>query len=361
MNIYVFTIEGTKPQTCLGVLDTYKSFNFTKKFQGCGSWTIKGNFTKESRDMLKTGNLIYINPRVCGIIHTIDFTTDDEGETTYTAYGYELCGILSYRIVWDTFNHNLPAADWINGLIQENTQGIRKLFSTYLSPSIACPNLDKQVSYKALDSAVQAACAAQNTSSGLLLGYDVTCDVAQGFSFSLLEGADRTFESGNPYLISRDMNNVSTLSYAESSKSTVNVVKCGGEDSGTERKFVTVGDESLEGLSRKEAFNDAKDIQSEYKDVNGNEQTLSETAYKALLTQEAETSLVADSISVDAESVVSSTDALELLGAKVTLIDRAFNVRTDDFVTEVNIIEESDGQLTTITIGEGVDAKRLIV
>lgn len=361
MNIYVFTVEGTKPQECLGVLDTYSSFNFTKKFQACGSWTLKGNFTQESRKMLQVGNLIYINPYIAGIIHTIDFSTDDGGETTYTAYGYELKGILSYRIVWDTYNHNLPAADWINGIVQENTADKRRLFSKHLKPSIKCPNLDKQVSYKALDVAVQAACAAQNTSSGLLLGYEVTCDVEEGFTFSLLEGTDRTFESGNPYLISRDMNNVSTLSYAESSKSTVNVVKCGGEDSGASRKFVTVGNDSLEGLSRREAFNDAKDIQSEYKDADGNQQTLSDTDYAALLTQEAETSLVADSISVDAESVVDSSEALLLLGAKVTLVDRDFNVRTDDFVTEVNFIDEADGQLTTITIGEGLEAKRLIV
>lgn len=361
MNIYVYTVEGTKAAECLGVLDTYKSFNFTKKFQTCGTWTLKGNFTQESRKMLQVGNLIYVNPKVCGIVHTVDFSTDEDGETTYTAYGFELKGILSYRIVWETYNHNLPAADWINGIVQENTRGKRRLFTTHSVPAIVCPNLDKQVSYKGLDKAVQDACAAQNTIFGLLLGYDVTCDVSEGFTFSLLEGADRTFESGNPYLISRDMNNVSNLSFAESSKSTINVVKCGGEDSGTDRKFVTVGDDSLEGLCRKEAFNDAREIQSRYKDSDGTEQTLSDEAYSALLTQEAETSLVKDSISVDAESVVDSEQALLLLGAKITLMDKDFKVRTDDFITEVNFIDESDGQLTTITIGKGIEAKRLIV
>ena len=361
MNIYVFTVGDTKAADCLGVLDTYKSFNFTKKFQACGSWTLKGNFTKEARNMLQVGNLIYVNPRICGLIHTVDFSTDDKGETTYTAYGYELKCILSYRIVWDTYNHKLPAADRIKGLVQANTEGKRRLFSKLLTPSINCPNLDRQVSYKTLDKAVQAACEAQETASGLLMGYDVTCDIEEGFAFSLLEGEDRTFESGSPYLVSRDMNNVSTLSYAESGKSTINVVKCGGEDSGAERKFVTVGDDALEGLSRKEAFNDARDIQSRYKDSSGREQALDDAAYSALLAKEAETSLTNDSISVDAESVVDSEQALLLLGAKVTLMDRDFRVRTDDFITEVNFIDEADGQLTTITIGKGLEAKRLIV
>lgn len=366
MNIYVFTVEDTKPAECLGVLDNYKSFNFTKKFQGCGSWTIKGNYTADAREMLQVNNLIYVNPRVAGIIHTIDINVDEDGETTYTAYGYELKGILSYRIVWTTYNHSLSAADWINGIVEENTTGLRRLFSTHAKPTIDCPTLQKQVSYKALDTAVQSACSAQNTTAGLLLGYDVTCDVDNGFTFSLLEGEDRTYESSNPYLISRDMDNVSTLSYAESTKSRVNVVRVGGEDSGTDRVFVTVGSSSGDSnyktaLNRREVFDDARDIQSEYKDSDGNTQTLTATDYKNLLKQDAKPLIVADSISVEAEAVVDSSEALSLLGAKVTLIDREFNVRTDDFVTEVNIIDEADGQSTTITIGEGMVANRLIV
>lgn len=356
MNIYVYEIEGIAPTQCVGVLDTYTSFNFTKKFQGCGSWTLRGNYTQEARKFLKTGNLVYVNPQVCGLIHTVDFETDSEGNTTYTAYGYELCGILGYRIVWNTYNHNLPAADWVNGLVQENTTGERALFTTFLKPSISCPNLDKQVSYSNLLDSVSAACAAVRTTGGMLLGFDITCDVSRGFSFSLLEGEDRTYESDEPVLISRDMNNVSSLSYAESCKETADVVLCGGEGEGSGRKFSKAGDFTKSGLARRELFNDSRDLQSTYTDSSGNQKEMSESDYLKLLTQEAESSLKADSITVDAEATVTSSEALALLGAKVTLIDRAFGVRTDDYVTEVNWIDEADGQLTTITIGEGVEA-----
>ena len=57
---------------------------------------------------------------------------------------------------------------------------------------------------------------------------------------------------------------------------------------------------------------------------------------------------------------MSRAEALSLLGAKVTLLDRQFGVLADDYVTEINIIDEADGEYTTLTIGEGIDAKTLI-
>lgn len=361
MNIYIYTVEGINPNNCVGVLDTYTSFNFTKKFQSAGSFTIKGNYIPKVRQMLKAGNLIYVNPQVCGIIHSVNYDVDKKGNLSYTVYGSELKSILGYRIVWDTYNHKLPAADWINGIVQENTQGSRKLFKAHLKPAIDCPVLDKQVSYSNLLDTVSKACAASTTTKGLMLGFDITCDIDNGFTFSLLEGANRTWESPEPFMVSRDMDNVSSLSYAESSKKTVNVIKCGGEGEGTERRFEIGGDTTLSGLARKESFKDSKNLQSSYRDAQGNEQTLSEEEYRKLLQQAANDALKEDSISVDAESIVSTSTALELLGAKVTLIDKTFGVRVDDFITEINWIDESDGGLTTLTIGDGIDAQRLIV
>ena len=63
MDLYCFKVDGLKPGECLGVLDSYTSLNFTKSFQGCGSFTIKGNFTKGAAPLLQVGNLVYINRR----------------------------------------------------------------------------------------------------------------------------------------------------------------------------------------------------------------------------------------------------------------------------------------------------------
>lgn len=361
MNIYIYEIEDITPTECVGILDTYSSLNFTKSFQGCGTWTLKGNFTKEVRRMLKVGRLIYVSPKVCGVIESIDFSTDDSGTTTYTAYGKELKGILGYRIVWDTYSRKVNARDWLNDIVSQNTGGTRRLFTKHEKPEIDTRTIDKQTSYGSLLDAVEAGCSAANTTSGLLLGFDITCDVHEGFTFSLLEGADRTMETSEPILISRDMNNVSTLNYVESAKETANISKCGGEGEGAERKFATAGDDSISGLARREVFVDARDLQSTYKDAAGEEQTMTEEQYAALLQEEANAAIKPDSISIDAETVVSTQQALELLGAKVSLVDRAYGVRTDDYVYEVNVIDEADGGLTTLTIGQGIEAKRIVL
>lgn len=359
MNIYIYNVQDTKPNECVGILDTYTSVNFTKSFQDCGKFTIKGNFTPEARTLLQVGNLVYINPRVSGIIETVDFSTDDKGITTYTVGGKELKGILDYRIVWNTYNQNVDCGSWIVNLVGENTKGNRKLFTTVEPSSFSAPKLDKQVSYCSLLKAVSDASKAKQSDKKMNIGFDVICDIDKGFTFKVIEGTDRTFESEHPYVVSRDMDNVSSLGYAESSKSQANIVKVGGEGEGSERKFATAGDDSISGLNRREIFKDSRNTQSSYTDSAGKQQTLTPEQYQALLQDEANSLIQGREISVDAESIVTSSEALDLLGSKVSLIDRAFGVRTDDYISEVNIIDEADGTLTTITVGKGLAAQKL--
>lgn len=358
MNIYVFKVEGIAPTECIGVIDSYKSFNFTKSFQDCGKWTLKGNFTPEARNLLQVGNLIYINPRVSGIIETVDISTDEKG-ASYVASGKELKGILDYRIVWDTFAQQNGIYEMARDIVMNNNKGNRKLFEVDTSKHIDSPSQSKQISYVSLLKAVSEIVKMGKSNAGNLIGFDVVCESGKPFTFKLIEGADYTANSPHPYILSRDFDNVSSLGYAESSKSKANIVKVGGEGEGADRKFATAGDESLSGFARREIFKDARNVQSRIKDESG-ETLLPSHAYQTLLQDEANALLKPDNeISVDAESVVDSNDALNLLGAKITLIDRAFGVRTDDYVSEINVIDESDGTLTTITVGKGLAAQKL--
>lgn len=361
MNIYIYEVEGITPTECVGVLDSYASLNFTKSFKGCGTWTVKGNFTQDIERMLKVGRFIYVNPKICGICYSIEYDTDEEGTTTYTAYGNELKGILAYRIVWDTYSRKVNLRDYVNDLVEKNTQGNRALFSRMDKPQISTSTVDKQVSYSNLLETIEDVVESANSTGGNPIGFDVYCENAERFVFTLLEGEDRTITSPEPLMFSRDLNNVSTLTYSESDKELVNVVKAGGEGEGAERVLTVVGDESLTGLARREGFADCRNLQSTYKDADGETQTISPEDYLAMLQEEAKTSLTPSTFSVDAEAVVTVQQALDALGAKVTLRDRAFNVQTTDYVSEVNVIDEGDGMLVTLTIGEGLAAQRIIL
>ena len=361
MNIYIYKVEGVSPTECVGVLDAYASFNFTKSFRGCGTWTIKGNFTQEIERMLKVGYFIYVSPKVCGICRSIEYDTDEAGTITYTAYGTELKGILGYRIVWDTYSRKVNICDYVNDLVERNTQGNRALFSRMDKPQIQTPTIDKQISYDNLLDSLEDIVDGAGSLDGNPLGFDVYCENAERFVFTLLEGEDRTITSPEPLLFSRDLNNVSALAYSESDKELTNVVKAGGEGEGAERVLTVVGDESLSGLARREAFADCRELQSTYKDEDGKEQTISAEDYLAMLQEKAKGSLAPATLSVDAEAVVTAQQALDSLGAKVTLRDRAFNVQTTDYISEVNIIDENDGMLVTLTIGKGLAAQRLVI
>lgn len=262
MNIYIYKVEGVTPTECVGVLDSYASINFTKSFKGCGTWTIKGNFTQEIERMLKVGYLIYVNPQISGICYSIEYETDEEGTTTYTAYGNELKGILAYRIVWDTYNRKVNLRDYVNDLVEKNTQGNRALFSRMDKPQISTQTIDKQISYDNLLESLEDIVETATSTDGNPIGFDVYCENAERFVFTLLEGEDRTITSPEPLLFSRDLNNVSTLNYSESDKELVNVVKAGGEGEGAERVLTVVGDESLSGLARRETFADCRDRKS---------------------------------------------------------------------------------------------------
>lgn len=361
MNVYVYTISGITPNECVGIIDNYASFNFTKSFRGCGTWTLKGNFTDEVEDMLKVGNFIFVTPQICGLIQSVEYDTDEKGNVTYVAYGNEIKGVLGFRIVWDTYSRTVNLRDYVNDMVERNTQGVRQLFGRIDKPQISTSTIDKQISYSNLLEAIEDVLETAESTDGNPIGFDVVCEDGKRFVFTLLEGEDRTITSAEPVVISRDLDNVSNLTYVDSDKELVNIVKAGGEGEGAERKFVTVGSSHLTGFARREAFADCRNLQSTYEDENGDEQTLTAEEYTALLTAEAKNSLNPVEFTVDAESVVDVKTALEYLGSRVTLQDRALNVQADDYISEVNIIDENDGMLVTLTVGEGVKAKRIVV
>lgn len=357
--IYVFEIAGITPSSCLAAIDDYSSFSFSKRFQGAGNFTLKGIYTDAIKDVFAVGRMIWATDAIAGIIQSVDIICGDDGSQTYTVYGQELSQVLSYRIVWDTYSRNLPANRWVEGLVSSNTQGVRQLFQSQEVSSFNAPNLDKQVSYTNLLETLEEVCEATRTSKGLLMGFDVTCPNAEGFTFKVIEGKDRTYESPEPFLVNRAFDNVSHLTLTTSEKDMANVVKAGGEGEGSSRKFQTAGDLTLSGFERRESFRDCRNLQSKFTNADGTQSELTEAQYAALLKQEAAGALKPETFVIDADCIVSQEEAFDLLGSKITFVDTAFGVRVDDYVYEVNLIWEGLDNFITITVGSGLQVSRL--
>jgi hypothetical protein len=96
------------------------------------------------------------------------------------------------------------------------------------------------------------------------IGFMITLNEQFQFVFSLYMGQDRSYEQfDNPYIIFSPMfNNIISSNYINSLKPVKNVAYVGGEGEGSDRVFVTVGDNT--NLARKEIFVDAKSLSSKY-------------------------------------------------------------------------------------------------
>lgn len=362
MNIFVYEAISPYEVEMMGVVDNYESFNFTKSFQGCGSWTLKLKPGRKAFDLLKVGRFIYLREGVSGFIDSIDY---DSSTDSLTAYGKEMKGILGSRIVWGTYDSNAPTLEWLYSLVEtqcgtlcsnEDRTLVQCVSSNFMTET---ETINKQVSYKnILDIHQELMDGVKMKGTKRLCGWSVDVDFYMRgalplfvYKFSL--GADRTLSTGfNPIIFSRSMDNFTNVTFTETQKNKANVVLAAGEGEGAQRKLETAGDTSLSGFSRKEAFVDCRDLQSEYSDANGNKQTMTEAAYRKKLKQEAQDELIPDNqVSIAGESVVTNDQALDLLGATVTVKDDLLGVEAEDCITEINIINDKDGTQTTLTIG----------
>lgn len=330
--------------------------------------------------MLVPGNLLYVNERICGLIDSVDFQTDEEGFTQYAAYGCELKGILGYRILGTTIglidNDNAPSVEsWMRMLTCANctenpripgaTQE-RKLIShvetaddNYGTDTIGTPNLSTYFNAgENLLEDLSELCVNYDTNRKLQLGFDVVCKNAQSTWFHVLEGEDHTSTSDDPIIISRDFENVAQLDFTRSMRDRVNVVYAEGEE---EFMVKTAGDTKHKGIARRELYQDlSTDVTREVTMPDGTKRTLSDAQYRNALVTKANTFTQADIHCLEGQII--NRNALpdySLLGAMVTVIDREYGVTANDWISEINFIDEEGDIEVNYTVGTDIQAKYL--
>lgn len=199
------------------------------------------------------------------IIENIEIKTDTEIGNHLIISGSGLESILKRRIIWEQTS--------INGNLQN---GVKRLLNdSIISPSITnrkIPNLVFSPSTN--ESITKLSLKAQYTGDELYdtiykicetydLGFDVVLDSHDNLIFSLTIGEDRSYDQNkNQYVIfSPKFENMLNSDYLESQNTLKNVTLVAGEGEGKNRKTRVVG--SASGMSRKELYTDARDIQSD--------------------------------------------------------------------------------------------------
>lgn len=256
-------------------LDVFESLIWTERYMGAGNFEFYSPVNNQIQEVVRTvqdkmGKKLdcYAWLKESGsamIIDSLEIKTDVESGNHLIVSGSGLESILKRRIVWEqtTLNGNLQ--NGIKKLIEEAIISpkieARKipnfLFSTSTNPYVTGLSFRAQYTGDELYDTIMSICEAYE------LGFDVVLDQNNQFVFSLTYGEDRSYDQDeNPYVVfSPKYENIINSDYLESITTMKNVTLVAGEDQGVTRRTRVVG--SASGLSRRELYTDARDIQSD--------------------------------------------------------------------------------------------------
>lgn len=352
LNLYVFDSSITP----LGVIDVVTGLTWLEKFSDAGNFELWCPLNDQNAELLKEDNLLWTGGESAGVIEFKELTSDEEGTKTIHIKGRLAESYLDYRTIYPTVIMTGKLSSILRRHVNNNlinpTDTDRKIPLIELASDQVeyGPSISYQKTGDTVLLEVSKLCEANS------LGFRLQFLPKQTkFVFRVYKGTDRTLEQSNvtPVLFSSELDDILESSYSHNTSEVRNFAYVAGEDSGKARKIQTVG--SSTGLSRRELFVDARDLQSE-KDGTA----IPESEYASMLTERGKTSLEdykdieEFSATLRAFGVTGYEYGTDFfLGDTVTVYDNELKVKTNAVVTEVAKTYDTDGERLDITFGYG--------
>lgn len=240
-----------------GIIENHRSLLWNRQYNESGEFELHAPVTDYNLSLLQLGNLVWKRGAVdAGIIETRHIEeTYDLHEITVT--GRFLPAYMDRRLVRPTYDFSGYA---------------EVAMRTILSNAVAIPNVQLgtlhgftetiafQATYKNLLSTQQKI--AKQVQFGFRFKPDFT---AKTITFEIYKGVDRSLAQADRarVIFSEGFRNLNKAVYDENNQLESNVCYVGGKGEGSERVYVTVGDNTLTGLARKETFINGSDISDE--------------------------------------------------------------------------------------------------
>lgn len=354
------TIKNTELSN-VKVLDVYKSFIWTDRYDTCGDFEIYISVNNTALQYLvKEYYLAIDSSDHYMIIEDFESTTDIEEGNYLIITGRSLESILERRIIW---NHTVLEGnlqDGIKKLLNENlispSDPNRKIenfiFKDSTDSRITSLTVDNQFHGETLLEAIESICKSFD------LGFKITVNDNDQFVFELYKGIDRSYEQTEvPYIeFSPSFDNILNTNFVQSTKTLKNVALVAGEGEGSNRKTIAVQRDKAvhSGLNRREMFVDARDI-STYT-LEGE---LSAEEYNKQLTQRGNETLADNTETESFDGEVLTTSGVYMFGRDyfmgdiVQLVDQNGRESTSR-VTEY-IISESASESTAYPTFTSID------
>lgn len=347
----------------IGEIDRYTSLVWPKSYGDVGNFELHCPVTEHNMEMVAEGHIITLGGTLAAKMEIITASTDEEYDFEYIVKGRTLECILDSRIVWGTYStdnsEKFPSTIMMD-LVRQNA----------VNPS----NSNRKIPYLELGTDPQAGTkiSHQQTGGSLFFELQDICEMSgigfevqfhpreQRLVFQPIVPNDRSYNntSGNlPVVFDTDTEDIIRSEYYLNSQDEYNVAFVAGEGEGKDRKTTSI-DSGVRGLERKETYVDARDVQSEYSDDDGNMKTVSPEKYMEQLRNRGLKALSEMILyqtydgSVRGVGYVAYEYGVDYeVGDIVTMVDRRLGVTIDAPVTRVE--QQFDDEYNIqITFGE---------
>lgn len=364
MELYVYSSD----MELQGIVEKIASLIWTRRYWSCGEFKLLVPFTEEHSRMLVKNNIIMKRgDDEAAQIRYVSITKNSQGLEEIEVQGKFLIAWIGKRIIKKQIITNDTTQNILYRIVRENVTNpadtVRKI------PDVSIADDDADTESGAIDYTSEqytnAQLAAETAAKAAKLGIRMRTDARTGTHvFSVYEGRDLTAgnSAGNaPCIFSQEFDNIVEQEYTNSIENLKTTAFVGGEEKeGVARKVAEVGG-SAAGLAREEVFINATDIVQEYEDDDGEQVSLTDTEYLALLSargaeeleQHAETLSFGSKVNTFA-NLIYRTDYD--LGDRVTCVNKRWGIRIDVRITEIAETYQNNVEEIDITFGESLPA-----
>lgn len=245
-----------KELNLLGIIENQKSLIWTRRYNKAGEFMAYFPLTDDNIRLIKIDNLIsFRGANEAGVIEDVIMRSTNI-ERVIIASGRFLISYLDRRLIRPTYNFTGRTEIAMRQMIQ-NAVAIPLVEMGALQGFT--DTIEFQATYKNLLSYESKLSVYSN------IGFRFRPDFTnKKIYFETYRGLDRTRgQTERPFVEFSDrFDNLSSVENRKNTQLLKNVGYVGGEGEGSERVFITIGDDTLTGLERREMFVDARDISS---------------------------------------------------------------------------------------------------
>ncbi|MEF9953426.1 MAG: siphovirus ReqiPepy6 Gp37-like family protein [Peptostreptococcaceae bacterium] len=242
----------------LGDIEDYISFYFVRNYYKAKEFQIVAPI--KYQDILINGNIIFITPKKPGIIEEVSI---DESKGEIIAKGKDLKSILNRRITipptgedYDSFKGTAESV--IKHYIEVNAVNSEDSNRNIIQLVVAeNKNRGQQISYQSR--LKELGVEIENIALASGLGYNIELDlINKKFVFDVFQGRDLTVN--NRVMFSSEFDNLYNTTHIRNSLSYKTMAFVAGQGEGADRNIKQIYKTSDSGLSRRELYIDARDI-----------------------------------------------------------------------------------------------------